>query len=269
MNNLPQTARLWEPLHVGNVRYFRRAGFSFRQYIEENSTDEATRHRFEALFMGKILSPYMVSQTTPRDLWAAQRLQVKFCRATQILPYLTNAFSFECAPVHIIRHPCAVVSSQMKWGAWDKVNPKISEAEILASPLLLPYRDTLLKIQTIEERLAAFWAIVNKVALTHADRKLRWQTVHYENLLLDPMEGVCAILKRWNIAPPTHLEELVRRPSQTTLTSSPITGGNVEHQLSLWKNRLSEHSVSAILDIVHEIGVDIYDASPTPRASAT
>ena len=47
---LPETAMLWEPLAVANVKQFKSLGFQWRQYIPEHESWPEAKALFEDLF---------------------------------------------------------------------------------------------------------------------------------------------------------------------------------------------------------------------------
>ena len=163
-----------------------------------------------------------------------------------------------------MRHPCAVVASQMRYGAWDQVQPGFSEEGILADPLLAPHYEILVRIDSIEAHLAAVWAAVNVVALNHPEADRRWMTLFYEDFVRDPVSNVRTILDDWRLDINGGIEEASMRPSGTTLGSSPIKSGRALDQLSYWQRTLDKGQVHRILDTVTAIGVSIYGDAVLP-----
>lgn len=227
----------------------------------------AARAAFDSLFQGHCREPHIVQRTSVQELRNADRLLVKFCRATQLLPWMTREFSFTCKPVHLLRHPCAVVASQMKYGAWDQVKPGFDESDVLSDPLKKPYADILMKVDTIEARLAAFWAMTNSVAINHPERQTRWITITYEDLVIAPETILSGILQDWNLVM-DDLDAVVKRPSKTTLGSSPVARGHQGKQMTYWQDFLKPYQIDLILDITHAMGVSLYDHTAEPSSLA-
>lgn len=267
LSNIPRTTLLWEPLHVGSVPHFRKIGFGWRHYIPADAEAPEAREMFERLFSGVLLDPYIVHRTRLRQLRHANRALVKFCRATQLLPWLTGQFSFENKPVHLIRHPCAVVASQIQHGAWSGVSPRFTDDEILSQPLLASHLDKLRRISTMEGRLAAIWALVNGAALNYPGRHARWMTISYEGLLNDPEDTVSRILTEWGLTVVGEIPNVALRPSGTTLDASPIQCGKVADQAMYWKRILDRDQVRQIVETVEAFGVNIYGEGILPDRS--
>lgn len=265
LSRINGVAGLWEPLHIGQVSRFRKIGSGWRHYIAENESAPEARNAFDDLFRGRCREPYVLHRTSFRSFRDAEFLLVKFCRATQLLPWLSLEFGFARKPVHLVRHPCAIVASQIKYGAWDTVRPAFSEQDILSDPLMQPYADVLQRINTIEARFAAVWALTNQVALNHPQREQRWLTVSYEGLVSSPVDTLSRVLSDWKLSLDADIEEIILRPSKTTLRSSPIALGDKMAQLSYWQKSLTPSQIRSILDTVEAFGVGIYDGGVYPR----
>lgn len=264
LSQIRGVAGLWEPLNIGEVNHFRKLGFGHRHYIEENEISPEARQAFTQLFRGNCREPYILHRTSFRTLRDAEKIMVKFCRASQLLPWLTREFKFVHKPVHLVRHPCAVVASQIKYGAWDKVQPGFSQQQIMSDPLMRPHADILQRIDTVEARLAAVWAMTNHIALNHPQRHARWCTISYEDLVSNPADTLSVILEDWG-GLDTSIDEIVGKPSQTTLGTSPILLGKQQEQLSYWQKSLTQEQIRNILNTVEALGVEIYGYGIKPN----
>jgi hypothetical protein len=267
LTSLDGVAGLWEPLDISRAAVFRNLGFSHRQYFPEMASVPEARATFDGLFRGKHREPHIVQRTSVRELRNAELLLVKFCRATQLLPWMTREFSFTRKPVHLLRHPCAVVASKIKFGEWNNVKPRFDELDVLSDPVKMPYADTLLKIDSVEGRLAANWALTNSVALKHPERKNRWITILYEDLLAAPELVLSKVLQDWGLKI-DNLEKIVSKPSKTTLKFSPIISGDKQKQLAYWQQTLSSNQIDTILSIAYQMGIQIYGPSAEVSSSS-
>src|SRR5690606_8614167 len=95
LNQLPGSALIWEPLAVSEVREVNALNFQWRQFIPQNESWPEARALMERILSGRLLSPYLCQQTTPGQFRHASHLLIKFCRANQLLPWLTKQFNFE------------------------------------------------------------------------------------------------------------------------------------------------------------------------------
>jgi hypothetical protein len=119
IGQVPKTVLLWEPLHIGRVDYFKQLNFAWRQHIPEDETWYEAQGAFEQLFRGKVLTHYTCSFSSPFYFLFADRMLVKFCRANALVPWLTRVFDFKYEPIYLVRHPFAVVASQLSHPAWE------------------------------------------------------------------------------------------------------------------------------------------------------
>lgn len=264
---LPTTAMLWEPLAVAKVNQFKSVGFQWRQYIPEHESWPEAKTMFEDLFAGKMLSSYLCQSTTTRDLAKANQLLIKFCRANQLLPWLTKEFHFNRPPIYLVRHPCAVVASQLKQGGWSHVKPNFEIPNGRYNSFYSDHTDFLRAIDTIEMRLAATWCLCNQVPLSHSGNNKRWLTITYESLLLNIEEQLNRIEKRWGIKFPQSVYDKVGAASTTTVVGSPIREGRVSEQLSYWKNQLTSKQIDNILRVMDYFHVDLYNSEELPFIS--
>jgi hypothetical protein len=269
LRRIPRTAMLWEPLATANVPEFRNLGFSWRQHIPESERWTEAELTFRRLFEGRLLSPYLCRNTTPRDFGDAHHLLIKFCRANQLLPWLTTHFNFQNPPVYLVRHPCAVVASQLRQGGWSHVAPKFEIPDGRYRSFYSDHLDFLGSVDSVEKRLAAVWCLCNLVPLKHHANNVRWITITYESLLQDPVKQLRRIAGRWKIDFPVTLYESVANVSATTVGDSPIRRGMASDQLTYWKTQLTRRQLEDIFFVLRYFNVDLYDKHEMPHAEFT
>lgn len=241
-------------------------GIAHRWYIPEGRAAPCA-----ATFVQRVLNGeyFGTGSFSGRDLLrlALKRppcILVKFCRANRFLPWLAHRFPTR-PPVLIVRHPCAVVSSQMRHGAWK---PRKRELWRDRKPtpyggLYDKYADILMSIETWEEQLAATWCLDQVVPLRHPGNDRSWITVSYEELLQNGEETMQRIFGRLRISSPSNLSDVLKRPSRTTVRGSAVFSAG--SQLSAWRRHLEPSQVRRILDVVDRFGLtDIYDDSLEP-----
>ena len=197
------------------------------------------------VFSGRVINKWTVGQMSVRDV-RAKRMIVKLVRANRLLPWICRSFQI-APPVLLIRHPCAVVASQLKYHWNCSQRPEVPQ-HLEKYPLL---KSALAKMQEPEEFLAADWALDQLVALNQP-RPHPWITLTYEELLLRPKPALAKIAKNWNVEIDMDLAmSRLRRPS-STVSKSGIRGING------WKKDLSDKQVSRILGVATEFGLGFY-----------
>ncbi|SKA48607.1 Sulfotransferase family protein [Chitinophaga eiseniae] len=273
LTRLPQSVLVFEPMFlIPAYREIKPVQFVFNQYIpEEAAWPEATEY-FRKLYHQEIDSfsslRLYYSNKSLRDIRNSRYFIYKDVNSNMLLPWLTRQFDIN--PIYLLRHPCAVISSQLKYRHWDYIqqdlrayfpDPKDRHQELFEQ-----YKDVIGKISKPEERLAAEWALHNVVPLKHPENNRRWITVSYEKLYNEPETELENIFSRLGVDMPAEIYSAIRKPSFTTINSSKslIEQGG---QLAAWKQSLTTAQVRNILQIVREFGIDIYDESPEPDYS--
>ena len=264
---IPRTATIWEPLDQVRNPAFRKVGFWWRQHIPEDADWPEAEACFEDLFSGSMLSPFLLESTTIDKLRDAERLIVKFIRGGMLLPWITRHFDLP-KPVLLVRHPCAVVVSMRKHGAWTKFKHRL--------PKPPPHRydekvremyERLGKVSGEVENLAAIWCLNNTHPLNHPGNDRDWTTITYEELVLRTEDTLRKVFTAWEMEVPAAALEMARRPSRTTRAGSPVT--DPMGQLSSWRKHLSSEEQDRILAVVQRSGTDLYGSDILPLRNFT
>jgi hypothetical protein len=190
-------------------------------------------------------------------LLRTRRWVVKLVRGNGILHWLGNTFPIR-RPVLMIRHPCAVVASQVRLEPWSDPGSPATPANLAAFP---QFAEVLERLQTDEEHLAGRWCMSTHVALS-SPRPHPWRTQSYEKLILDPAVELEAMFGAWGMTVPDAVLDRVRVASQTTYGDS--RPDDVRAQLSRWTTVLGPEQVRRILDVVGAFGLDFYTDRPEP-----
>jgi len=261
------TALIWEPLMISKVKEFARLGFEWRQYIPEQEQWPEARAIMERVFKGQLLSSYLCQQSSPKSVREAKHLLVKFCRANQLLPWLTREFAFRVPPIYLVRHPCAVVASQLKQGGWRNVHATFSLPNGRYHEFYSKHAAYLGKINSVEKNLAATWCMCNAVPLSHPDNNKRWITLTYESLLMNGGAELERIERRWNLRFPDKSYNRLAEASSTTVEGSPIGDGKAREQLRYWQTELSNKQIDDILSVLDYFKISLYNNGPMPLQS--
>ena len=247
INTINNSAVIWEPLNPPYSPLARQLRFSARQYIPPYAQWPEAKIMFDRIFSGKCLNNYIGSYSTIKDFKNADQLIVKFCRAHRLLYWLVNQYEFRKKPVHMFRHPLAVVASQLKQGGW---NYHKHEFFFLNGPFNEYYeseKNYLLSLQTKEECLAANWCLSNVPLLKNPSPAIHF--IKYEEMVRSPEEVLKNLFFEWNMDVPPESGKLVRKESKTTVEGSKVQ--DPKEQLYSWKNKFTPNVLSklkAVLD---------------------
>lgn len=264
MAELPRTTTITEPLMVRKVRDFEKLNFYWNQPIPENAEWPEAEETFRKLFNIEIL-PYSIYRgNNLLSIPFSDTFIFKFCFGNLLLPWIVK--KFDVKPVLLVRHPCAVISSQMKHGSWSKIEKagfKYDIPDFKFNDFYLQYLDILGTIKTFEEHLAASWAFTMINSVMHPENDKSWITIAYENLYNNFEYEIHRVFDRLNLPIPETVWERQIIPSSTTKKGSVDT---ILHgsQMESWKKNLSKKQIDNIFGILHEFGLDFYDHSPEP-----
>lgn len=261
----PGTAVLWEPLHPYGVRAARVSALrhAWRQHIPENVDWPEARRAFDMILRGKIMNGWTASQTSMTRFLSAKRMLVKFCRVHTMLPWLINNFRFRYAPVYLVRHPFAVVASQLREPEWKHGNPAFVIPDAPHNEFYEQHRAFLHRLSSEEEVRVADWCLSNLYLLRHPMNDRAWITVHYEHLLTEPAREIHRIYKRWQLPVPRNILDKVESPSKTTNHATSVRG--VERQLNKWKLFFDKMQIERMTAVLDYFQTEIYcseDAAP-------
>lgn len=156
-------------------------------------------------------------------------------------------------PILLIRHPCAVVASQMRHPAWSPNTSPIVDSRFLTA---YPWAsDVLTDIKTWEEALAANWCM-DYFAPLSTPTPHPWILVIYEKLVRHGEEEIQRIFNALEFEIPPNAVKGLRMPSRSVREHSSILTG--EDPLAGWTKYLSKEQVKRILHLVSAFGLDFY-----------
>jgi hypothetical protein len=196
------------------------------------------------------------------DLVRPAGMIIKFVNANMILHRIADHFNVRV--LLLVRHPCAVVASQLHHGAWNAVdnsNPDV-QADMRRVCAGYPRLAKLWEdIESREEVLAFIWAIETKIPLSHAvDHD--WHLIFYEDLVRNGRNEVDRMFDALGEPVPDAAYSRLHVPSSTTAQDSNVAAG--KDPLRTWRSRLDANQVDRILHVTHRAGLDFYTDALTP-----
>jgi Sulfotransferase family len=267
---LPDSMLIWEPMFIfPPYPEMKDIKFCFHQYIPENAEWPEAEEFFRKLYNMEVGSRqsfrlYALNKTL-KNIASTNYFIYKDCCSDMLLPWLTR--KFDVNPIYVIRHPCAVIASQLKYKHWDYILKDVKayfpDPDSLHKEIYYQYQDIIDTITRPEERLAAEWALHNSVPIKHPLNDIRWVTVSYEKLYKEPESELHRIFGRLDIGMPENVLAGIRKPSKTSRGNSKenIQSGN---QLESWRQSLSSGQITNIMNILKEFKMDFYDESTEP-----
>ncbi len=269
MNQIPQTAVLWEPFHEYRGVINPSLNFSWRQYIPEYETWDAAKEDFIHMLQGKKLNPWVVGRTPLKDYSSCDKLVVKFVRGNALFPWFIRNITLKRKPILQVRHPIPVSLSQMKAFKDDKPFEAHFEEEYFAlrphpfNEYYIQHNDFLKSLKTKLEIHVARWCLYNKPALELPDDD-RFVKVYYERLLLDSQSVINEIFSGLKIEIPQGIYDQVFRPSKTDFKSD--LKETPEQQVEKWLPKVSADDLKRVSRILTYFDIKEYLADdPYPR----
>ncbi len=275
LSKLDNTTTLYEPLNLTHPEV-KRLSLSWRQYMPQNGEWEELHAYLDKLFTGRSLDPWMTLHPMSRNKGLSSVLTtktwlLKFCRLNLMLPWLVDNFDVR-PPIFLLRHPCAVVASQIQYGEKYSGNWKTNAPHKTVLSARFPeyyeqYQEILDSINSQEGSLAALWCLTNKLPLDHEYNNKKWLTISYEEILLNREEVVDRIFERLGISVDDETKRSIiysDDKSKTTINDSPVS--KKKDQLSAWNNKLTDEQVEGVLRVVKLFGMDkYYDGNLEPN----
>jgi hypothetical protein len=260
VSTIPGYFMLWEPLHLKNNPECINYGFDWRNYIPVGTKDQAKEDYIRQILTGEKLS----TRTTTRNnfnFWELNCFRgylVKFVTANMMLPWLTDLFPIRI--IWMIRHPCAVVASQMEHGSWSHISKKNKTAPVEVFEQYPRLEKLYKKLDKLEELLAFEWALQTYVPLMNYRES--WFFTTYEYLLTEGNREVNRLFNYLDEPLPHKIDIQFRKASST---ASQEYSKNPKDQLTKWQNKLTTKQVNSILQITHEVGVTCYTDEIYPQ----
>jgi hypothetical protein len=268
LSQVPQTALLFEPLHLWRKPPLESLNFCGNQPIPEHADWPQARAAFDAIFRGHFVNDWTGHQSSILAFLRAKRMLVKMVRAHAMLPWLIRNFRFRNRPVLLVRHPLAVVASQLRFGFARDGFRGFRIPECPFNEHFQKHRNFLLELRTAEEVLAARWCLANQVPLNSADNDHAWTTVYYEHLLLDPERELRRIFENWELPLPGRIMDRVREPSAKTIDARFLK--KPERQLDKWRKAFSDEQLEHLFAVLEHFAFPGgYGLDPMPNVKSS
>lgn len=274
IREFPDYKMLNEPLNLDQHPDLKSAGLDWRTYISPNGDNPEVNSHLQNLLQGR--EPRVWKWRFKADfplsmLWehiTRRKLVVKMIRASRMLQWVASTFPIRNM-IYVIRHPCSVVASMMKYGNWDGYQKTIDRTNVpggaIPHELYDEFENVLDSVSTRAESLAVLWSLDCHIALqNHSQGEWPWILVPYERMLTNGEQELSrlASLLGFNSVPKAARQRM-RVASRSS--SDTLEAGNAEKQLTKWRRQLDSSQVDNILRIANEFGLGFYSRNPEPR----
>ncbi len=260
ISTLPGYVLQWEPLHLRNNPESARHGFTWQNYVRPGTEAPAKRAYLDRILRGEDLSTRTLTSLN-FNLGRLAQLRgyvVKCVNANGLLYWMLEARPVPA--VLMVRHPCAVVASQLvhAWSGLRKEDCTIPEFLFEDYP---HFADVFDRISEPEEVLAFEWAVQTHVPLSQPQPH-PWLLTTYERLVDEGRTEVDRLFAYLGRPIPDEAYRRLDTASATTATHSNVAAG--KDPLKGWTTRLSPAQIDNVLRVAHEMGVDFYSEALRP-----
>jgi hypothetical protein len=253
---------LFEPFHPDRLPATR--GFRPRQYLAPGTPDAGMARAVEGVVAGRVRNRW-VDQYNGRLI--ARRRLVKDVWSNLMLGYLADRHP-ELPIVLVLRHPVAVVRSQLALARWEwYVEPgHLLGQERLMADHLEPFRSLLEGARPGPEQHAATWCAENLVPLRQLGPG-RAHVLFYEHLVARPEQELGRLATFLGLPAPAAAGTSAGRPSRLARSDSAVvTGGDA---VGGWTAHVPPDELASVLRMVEGFGLDhLYTAEPVPRPAS-
>lgn len=271
LTTLPEYSYLNEPLHPDWFPGANELDYRNGTYMSKEKNWSEGKRYFQEVLTGKVKRPnpyFNIEPSVSLNRLFANKLVVKFIRGNRILPWIDEKFDLRCIFL-LIRHPCAVIKSQLKsdiYGRKEEFLDKetlLEEVKNIDSIQPIDYDFFRKNLDSIASKLAFIWSVDNLVPLSHSFSN-KFKIITYENVFLngrEEMDDIFEMLDGDKV--PSKAIDLLNTPSRTSDKSKDFLE-NQRKQLSSWKRELTSDQIEDILMVTSELGIDLYGKDLLP-----
>lgn len=249
--------QIFEPLNRQYVKQAKKANIEQNHYILPDSEWRSIRRFFESIFSGKLMNAWLASQIPIKRVMQTRRLVVKIVRGNLLMGWICQNLPI-LPPALIIRHPCAVISSQLNKGWEDSLWFSLNNPYFFLYPDI---REKCKQLSKPEELAALAWCIRYHAPLS-LEKPYPYTLICYERLVRKGSEEVEPLFKSWNLELTDDVKKQFNIASDTSTQDSNISKGR--DPLAGWTNKLTEEQITNILNVVKIFGMDFYTTNLEP-----
>ena len=183
--------------------------------------------------------------------WAKHRV-IKFIKANLMVEYLQQ--NFDVNIIYLIRHPCAVISSQRKMGWNTKMDRVLSQKNLIEK--YDDVRELILSANKEIEKLTVLWCIENSLILNQIrNKRINVVFATYEDIVLNP-EGELRRILLESLYPGKVVDRIISRMKRRMPPQ--------DKSIYKWKSKINNEEKHLIINIVKEFNISLYGSEPFP-----
>jgi hypothetical protein len=174
----------------------------------------------------------------------------------------------------LLRNPFSVALSKNELQEWNWESYDIQELmedDKLYKEHLEPFKDLITDLKDEADyiiRSVLFWCIYNYVPLRQFSNS-NLEIVLYEELLMNPEEGILNLRKRLGLEVPVAENSSISKDKIENPSAVTTKTGDFKSNFSSWRSKISTHQYETSLEILAAFGMDsFYDEAGLPNRQA-
>lgn len=278
--SIPHYCTIFEPFHNNWFPESRNVGFCNHKYVSIKKPYKKGKNYIKKILQGHVSSknPWFKESLLMNPIGfcreglntiLSEKIIIKCVRANRFIPWMIKNFP-KPKYIFILRHPCAVISSQIETNIIGYFPPQkwIIDKELIisqANQILDKDKDKVLlkkikKIETKEEILSLIWCLDTIIPLKNIDFN-KYYLVTYEDLVKDGLASIKKIFHYIDEPMPKKVTRGLNKPSNTTSDKRYL---GTKRQLSKWKKKLSADQINSILKVTKWFDLEFYSETEEP-----
>lgn len=253
---------MFEPFHPHNVNVWQK--FKSKLYFSPECNDKAYKRVIGTILAGNIRDSWVDKYNT-KTIYRRRLLKCIYGNL------LLRGIYVQYPGIQIVlllRHPCAVVSSQLqvdaKWGAlWGALSEYFAQ-EDLVEDFLLPFKEAAQNVHNKFEELLFIWCIQNYIPLRQFKRN-EIHLVFYENFCKYPKQEIERLFKflgrRYN---DTIFEKIKTNSATSWLKdTAALTSDDL---IDSWREHVTREQLERAIEILSIFGLNkVYSQNSMPN----
>jgi len=217
--------------------------------------------------MAEAFDPVFAGLSSPAKAWnrsgwhrrvPGYRVVVKDVAALMAAEWLAERFDPQI--LFIVRHPCAVILSELWQGTpAERSLTTILTNELLVEDHLRPYISGLREAEGEIAQLAAVWAVRHRVIADGLQTHPEWQVVYYEALCADPVRRFKQLFESLDLRWSEAMERYVEQHSMVDGEGMYSTKRVSYRQIDQWKGEIGEGDIARVREITRSLGLPFYE----------
>lgn len=243
---------IWEPFDLKRGLFHDHLN-SWRPSRQDIKDEQKFKRLFREVIEGKTLNNYSVSNSSIGEFLKAKNNVVKFVRANNLFPFINENYTLNYKPIHLIRHPFAVVRSNL---IWHGINAEDINLEVFHDLVSSHYNHNY-------EYLCAIWCMHNQTILQYNSSFI--SRIFYEDLLQKPNQVLKEVFETWGL----EFREMDTMASEKKSSTTKDFKSSKVEQIGKWENFFTDEQKQRMQEILNDHGLTVYhNNSPLPVISS-